>query len=182
MNHFAFKPPGQVCSGKDIPPLVVAAHLDAAIVFPEEMPEIVGLEEHVIKFYEIEPGLQTNPVTFRCQHSVYAEVAADISEEIDVANEILNASETAELRYVRDKNENISGIALYSVDRERSMIFVAQILTTNKTAFKEFVKLLDKDYFDYAVTGQRWKGLEKKHPKMVTYKSGKLSQLVLKGE
>ena len=72
-------------SGDDISPLVVAAHLQAAVAFLRQIIEIICLEQHIIKLDEIEAGFQADLVAFGGEHPVYAEVPADITQELNVA-------------------------------------------------------------------------------------------------
>ena len=85
MNDLAFHTSCQVRPCQDIPPLVVSTHPEAAIVGLEQVPEIVCLQQHVLEFDEIDPGLESDLVALRGQHSVYAKVSANISQKIYVA-------------------------------------------------------------------------------------------------
>ena len=72
-------------SSDDISPLVIPAHLEAAVAFLRQIIEIICLEQHIIKFDEIETGFQADLVALGGEHSVYAEMPADISQEFNVA-------------------------------------------------------------------------------------------------
>ena len=80
----AFDPADEVNSGQDVPPLVVAAHLQGAAVLPVERQIVVGLEELVVELDEGQSLFQAQPIGLGGQHAVDAEMPADIAEEFDV--------------------------------------------------------------------------------------------------
>ena len=76
----------QFYTGDDVGPLVVAAHLQGAVVSLVQFVEVITLHDHVVEFQE---G-QTSFFFHSCfeavcsQHSVYGEVYADITQEFNV--------------------------------------------------------------------------------------------------
>src|SRR3546814_9322307 len=70
----------------DVAPLVGAAHLQAAVVAPAQLQEVVGLEDHVVELQEGQRmlALQAQLHAVEGQHAVDGEVAADVAQEIDV--------------------------------------------------------------------------------------------------
>ncbi len=77
----ALDPADEVDPGQDIPPLVVAPHLQGAVVFPEEGQVIIGLEELVVEFDEGQALFEPDLVGLGGQHPVDAEVPADIPQK-----------------------------------------------------------------------------------------------------
>src|SRR5690606_33857286 len=78
--------PAKIYTGDDVTPLVRAAHLQVTAIPPRQLDEVVGLQDHVIELDERQLLLALEPQPHRIhgQHAVDREVAADISQEVDV--------------------------------------------------------------------------------------------------
>ena len=81
---FSFETANEIDPRHDVPPLITSSHLNQTVVVLEEMPEIVGLEQLIVKFDEGKSGFQADLHRLRRQHPVDAEMDADIPEKIDV--------------------------------------------------------------------------------------------------
>ncbi len=81
MDDFPFKASCEICTGQDVAPLIISAHLETAVVMFEQVPEVICLEQHIVKLYKAQPGFQPCPVTFRCKHPVHTKMPPDISEK-----------------------------------------------------------------------------------------------------
>src|SRR2546425_10934580 len=82
---FRSHPPDEIDAGSDVPPLIAAAHLDGAALAPEQVQEIVRLEQHVaelgVRDARVEPRLHR----LLLEHHVHAEVLADVAQEVHEA-------------------------------------------------------------------------------------------------
>jgi hypothetical protein len=74
-------PADEIDAGQNIAPLVVAAHLERALAGPEEVQEIIGLEQLIIELDEGQTLLHAHPVGLGGQHPVDAEMAPDVAQE-----------------------------------------------------------------------------------------------------
>src|SRR5881397_3207640 len=81
----ALTSPDEIDAGSDVPPLIAAAHLDGAALAPEQVQEIVRLEQHVaelgVRDARVEPRLHR----LLLEHHVHAEVLADVAQEVHEA-------------------------------------------------------------------------------------------------
>lgn len=79
--------PVQIRARQDVRPLIVAAHLQDAIVFAREVQEIVGLKELVTEFHESQPAaLEPAAVDVGGQQAGHGEVDAHVTREVDPAH------------------------------------------------------------------------------------------------
>ena len=85
MDLRALAPADQLDARGDVAPLVAAAHLQLAALGPIEVPEVVGLDEHVAELGEADPGLHPAPHRLLLQHVAEGEVLAGVAQEIDQA-------------------------------------------------------------------------------------------------
>ena len=84
MHRLPFDAADQVDAGKDVPPLVVAAHLRRASALAEQHQIVVGLEQLVVELDERKPLFQPLLVGLGGEHTVDAEMDADVAQEPDI--------------------------------------------------------------------------------------------------
>ncbi len=78
--------PAEIHAHDDVAPLVGAAHLQVAGIAPCELDEVVALQQHVVELDERQLLLTVEAQLRRIhrQHSVDREMAADVTQELDV--------------------------------------------------------------------------------------------------
>lgn len=101
--------------------------------------------------------------------------------ELDIASSILDCSRNEVMHYLVNSSNCVCGIVIATKDIDNKVMFVREILTTEGWAFKEFVKLLLKQYSNFKLQAQRYKGAGKLTPRFVNYNTNRLIQLSLKG-
>src|SRR5439155_12310545 len=75
--------PEQLHAGGDVPPLIAAGDLERALARSIEVPEVVGLEQHVAEFRERQSTLHARLYRLLLHHDIDREVLPDIAQEID---------------------------------------------------------------------------------------------------
>src|SRR5204862_3177930 len=75
----------QIAAGQDVEPLVVAPDLQKAPVLAEQVKEVIRLDERVVELDEAETLLlEAFPIRAVLHQLIDSEVAADVTQEIDV--------------------------------------------------------------------------------------------------
>ena len=77
------RPPDELETGRDVAPLVGAAHLQLHAHRAVEVPEVVRLQEHVAELRERQAALEANLDGVLGEHVRHREVLADVAQEID---------------------------------------------------------------------------------------------------
>ena len=99
--------------------------------------------------------------------------------EIDIACNIKWSAEEGTMLYATDDQQKLCGIVVASKIDGSNVLFIRDILTTQKWVFKVFVKQLKEMFPGYTLRAQRYLGEDEK-PKIVNYKTDRLIELVLK--
>ena len=76
-------PPDELQAGRDVAPLVGAAHLQLDAHRPVEVREVVGLQQHVAELGERQPALQAHLDRVLGEHVRDREVLAGVAQEVD---------------------------------------------------------------------------------------------------
>ena len=79
----AARPPDELEAGRDVAPLVGAAHLELDAHRPVQVGEVVRLEQHVAELRERQPALQAHLDRVLGQHVRDREVLARVAQELD---------------------------------------------------------------------------------------------------
>jgi hypothetical protein len=82
----ALPPADQLDPGGDVPPLVAAAHLHLALLGPEEVPEVVGLDQHVAELGVGDAHFHPAAHRFLLEHVAQREMLPDVAEEVHQGN------------------------------------------------------------------------------------------------
>ena len=83
MGLAALHAPDQIDPRGDVPPLIAAAHLDGALLFAEQVQEVVRLQQHVAEFGVGDAGVEARLHRLLLQHQIDGEVLADVPQESD---------------------------------------------------------------------------------------------------
>ena len=107
-------PPDELRSPQHIGPLVIAAELHIASIFLEEMVEVIGLHNHVVKFQEGQALLHPLLIALSPEHVVDRETGTHVTEKINVI-------ELQEPIGIVDHN----GLSLSEIDEPLHLLFEA---------------------------------------------------------
>jgi len=99
--------------------------------------------------------------------------------EPEIANMIIDKAQKESLLYACNKDDKVCGIILATIYPDAKIVFVDDVLTTERWAFKSFVRLFKERFNDFRLVAQRWKGPQRANPITICYNTDKLTKRIL---